>query len=171
MDVKSDTLNSTYLTRKLQNNLHAIKAIYDFTLKDHIILYVDNSLQLQKQSEEMEQTNDMDFLSPTSEDTIRNRLREFVLYGALEFNQSVATQILISMDRNNAKSCKGAEYIGKVVGASVTGAGIFEGTIPIGKISGKVSFYPLKHLKSFFIYFCHLLLYFQCSLSYFDQSK
>ena len=88
----------------------------------------------------MEQTNDLDFLSPTSEDTIRNRFREFVLYGALEFNQSVATQFLISMDRNNAKSCKGAEYIGKVVGASVTGAGILEGTIPIGKISGKVSF-------------------------------
>ena len=82
----------------------------------------------------------MNVSSPTSKDTMKNRFREFVLYGAIEFNQSVATKILISMDKNNAKTCKGAEYIGNLVEASVKGAGFLEGPIPIGKFSGGISF-------------------------------
>ena len=72
---------------------------------------------------------------------MKNRFREFVLYGAIEFNQSVATQFLISMDKNNAKTCKGAQYIGNLVEASVKGAGFLEGPIPISKFSGRISFF------------------------------
>ena len=90
----------------------------------------------------MEEAIEVSVSSPTSEDNMKNRFREFVLYGAIEFNQAVATQILISTDKNNTKSSKGAKYIGKVVEVSVTGTGLVAGlgqiTKPIGIFTGEV---------------------------------
>ena len=83
----------------------------------------------------MEDTNRISALSSTSEDNMKNRFHEFVLFATIEFNQAVATQFLISANKNNAKTNNGAKYFGKVVEAGVKGAG---GPILISKFSGKV---------------------------------
>ena len=96
----------------------------------------------------MEDTNKISALSSTSEDNMKNRFHEFVLFATIEFNQAVATQFLISDNKNNAKINNGAKYFGKVVEAGVKGAGFLEGPIPISKFSGKVSFHYCTSIKS-----------------------
>ena len=89
----------------------------------------------------MENIREISIPSSIADDNMKNRFREFVLFGAIEFNQAIATQILISTDRNNAKTNTGAKYVGKVVEAGVKGAGFLEGPIHISKFSGRVSFH------------------------------
>ena len=83
----------------------------------------------------------MDTFSPTAKDTMRNRLRELSMFGTVQFNQRVATEIMISMDKNHAQVGTCTKYIGKVVEAGVAG-GLSAGSVPmasgIGKFSGMI---------------------------------
>ena len=54
-------------------------------------------------------------------DAFENRLYQFSLYGAVQFFQRAATEILVSEDKKNAATGKSAKYLGKAVDASVTG--------------------------------------------------
>ena len=88
----------------------------------------------------MENIVEMDEMSPTAEDNMKNRLREFLLHGLIQFNQTASTNILISMDKDNAKTSKCANYIGKIVNASVTGGAFLAGAAgPLAKGVGMVS--------------------------------
>ena len=77
--------------------------------------------------------------TPTAEDTMMNRFHKFVLYGTIQFNHRAATEILISTDKNNAKNCKSAKYIGKFVEASVSGGALLSGAGPASKAIGNFS--------------------------------
>ena len=85
-------------------------------------------------------------LPSTIEDTIYNRFYEFVFYGTIQFNHRAATEILISMDKNNAKSCKSAKYIGQFVEASVSGGSFLAGAGPASKVIGNFSGLIVKEI-------------------------
>ena len=84
-------------------------------------------------------STEMKILSPTAEDTIKNRLRVYLLHGATKFNHTAATYILISLDKDNAKTSKSAKYLGKVVEGSVSGAAFLGGAGPMSKAIGSFS--------------------------------
>ena len=52
----------------------------------------------------MAESLEMMKISPTTEDTIRNRFVEFLIYVLIEFNQYAYQIILVSADKKNAKS-------------------------------------------------------------------
>ena len=66
----------------------------------------------------------MDTYSPSFKDSLRNRLREYLIFGTVQFNQTIAKQILVSMDKDNAQVGKSSKLISKAVEAAVlAGAG------------------------------------------------
>ena len=84
-------------------------------------------------------STEMKILSPTAEDTIKNRLRVYLLHGATKFNHTAAAYILISLDKDNAKTSKSAKYLGKVVEGSVSGAAYLGGAGHMSKAIGSFS--------------------------------
>ena len=46
----------------------------------------------------------MENLSPIMKDSLRNRLREFLINGTVQFHHTIATQILVSMDKDHAQA-------------------------------------------------------------------
>ena len=66
----------------------------------------------------------MDTFSPSLKDTFRNRLREYLIFGTVQFNHRIAREILVSLDKDNAQVGKSSNFISKAVAAAVTaGAG------------------------------------------------
>ena len=64
----------------------------------------------------------MDTFSPSLKDTFRNRLREYLICGAVQFNHQIAREILVSMDKDNAQVGKSSKLISKAVDAAITTA-------------------------------------------------
>ena len=103
----------------------------------------------------------MKILSPTAEDTIKNRLRQYLLHGATKFNHTAATYILMSLDKDNAKTSKSAKYMGKVVEGSVSGAAFLGGAGPEESYLGKslTNQYATKISFERPIFFCNFWRY------------
>ena len=72
-------------------------------------------------------------LSPTEPDTMKNRLKEFMMYGTAQFMQTAATEILISLDKNNVKAKKYSKYLAKFVDLGATGLSVAGGLGPVSK--------------------------------------
>ena len=87
-------------------------------------------------------------VSPTALDNIKNRLREFVDYAAAHFILRAATEVLISMDKNNAQSGKCAKYLGKIADATITAGGFIGGVGPMAKGIGTASGEIVKEIVS-----------------------
>ena len=68
----------------------------------------------------MAESLEMMKISPTTEDTIRNRFVEFLIYVLIEFNQYAYQIILVSADKKNTKSKEFTKYLCKAVDAGVT---------------------------------------------------
>ena len=64
----------------------------------------------------------MDTFSPSLKDTFRNRLREYLICGTVQFNHQIAREILVSMDKDNAQVGKSSKLISKAVDAAITTA-------------------------------------------------
>ena len=62
----------------------------------------------------------MDTFSPSLKDSFRNRLREYLIFGAVQFNHQIAREILVSLDKDNAQVGKSSKFISKAVEAAVT---------------------------------------------------
>ena len=75
----------------------------------------------------------MDTISPNLKDSLRNRLREYLIFGTVQFNQTIAKQILVSMDKDNAQVGKSSKLISKAVDAAVTTGGFLAGAGPAAK--------------------------------------
>ena len=75
----------------------------------------------------------MDTLSPSLKDTFRNRLREYLIFGTVQFNHRIAREILVSLDKDNAQVGKGSKFIGKAVDAAVTTGAHFAGAGPAAR--------------------------------------
>ena len=83
--------------------------------------------------------------TPTANDNFKNRYSEFLLYCLTEFNQYACLAILVSTDKNNAKTGQLSKYLGQAVESGLTiglacsgvpkGAAIGKG---IGKLSGEI---------------------------------
>ena len=82
---------------------------------------------------------EMKATSPTAHDTPTNRLKEFLMYGTAQFMQRAATEILISADKNNAKTEKCTKYLAKIVDLGATGIGHAAGLGPLSKGVGKAA--------------------------------
>ena len=86
---------------------------------------------------------EMDVLSPTEPDTMKNRLKEFMMYGTAQFMQTAATEILNSLDKNNIKGEKYSKYLAKFVSLGATGLSVASGLGPgargIGSATGTVT--------------------------------
>ena len=90
----------------------------------------------------MAESLEMMTITPTIEDTIRNRFIEFLIYVLTEFNQYAYQLILVSADKKNAKTNEFTKYLCKAVDAGVTstitvassGAGA-----GVGKSIGKIT--------------------------------
>ena len=68
----------------------------------------------------MAESLEMMTITPTIEDTIRNRFIEFLIYVLIEFNQYAYQLILVSADKKNAKTKEFTKYLCKAVDAGVT---------------------------------------------------
>ena len=68
----------------------------------------------------MAESLEMMTITPTIEDTIRNRFIEFLIYVLTEFNQYAYQLILVSADKKNAKTKEFTKYLCKAVDAGVT---------------------------------------------------
>ena len=75
----------------------------------------------------------MDTFSPSLKDTFRNRLREYLICGAVQFNHQIAREILVSMDKDNAQVGKSSKLISKAVDAAVTTGGLLAGAGPAAR--------------------------------------
>ena len=64
----------------------------------------------------------MDTFSPNLKDSLRNRLREYLIFGTDRFNHQIAREILISLDKDNAQVGKSSKLISKAVDAAITTA-------------------------------------------------
>ena len=69
----------------------------------------------------------MDTFSPSLKDSFRNRLREYLIFGTVQFNHQIAREILVSLDKDNAQVGKSSKFIGKAVEAAVTTGGFLAG--------------------------------------------
>ena len=69
----------------------------------------------------------MDTFSPSLKDTFRNRLREYLICGTVQFNHQIAREILVSMDKDNAQVGKSSKLISKAVDAAITTGGFLAG--------------------------------------------
>ena len=87
-------------------------------------------------------------VSPTALDNTKNRFREFVGFATAHFNIRTATEILISMDKNNAQSGKCAKYLGKIADATITAGGFIGGLGPMAKGIGTASGEIVKEIVS-----------------------
>ena len=87
----------------------------------------------------------MDTLSPSMKDSLRNRLKEHLLFGTVQFFQRIAREILVSMDKDNAQVGKSSKYISKVVDAAITTGGLLAGAGPAAR--GPSIFLPIKVTK------------------------
>ena len=74
---------------------------------------------------------EMKVTSPTGHDTPIKRFKEFMMYGTAQFMQRAATEILISMDKNNAKAKKCTKYLAKIIDVGATGLGVAAGLGPM----------------------------------------
>ena len=81
----------------------------------------------------------MNTFSPTASDNMKNRLKEFMLYGITQFMERAATEILNSMDKDNIKAKKCTKYFAKVVDVSATGISILGGAGPMAKGIGSAA--------------------------------
>ena len=88
----------------------------------------------------------MNTLSPSLKDSIRNRLREYLLIGAVQFNHRIAREILVSLDKNNAQVGKSSKFFEKAVDAAVTTGGLLAGAGPAAR--GPSIFLPINVTKS-----------------------
>ena len=88
----------------------------------------------------------MDTLSPSLKDSLRNRLKEYLMFGTVHFFQRIAREILVSMDKDNAQVGKSSKYISKVVDAAVTTGGFLAGAGPAAR--GPSIFLPINVTKS-----------------------
>ena len=75
----------------------------------------------------------MDTLSPSLKDSLRNRLKEYLIFGAVQFFQNIAREILVSLDKDNAQVGKSSKYISKVVDAAITTGGLLAGAGPAAR--------------------------------------
>ena len=75
----------------------------------------------------------MDNLSPSLKDSLRNRLKEYLIFGTVDFFQHIAREILVSMDKDNAQVGKSSKYISKVVDAAITTGGLLAGAGPASR--------------------------------------
>ena len=75
----------------------------------------------------------MDTFSPSLKDSLRNRLRECLIFGTVQFNHQIAREILISLDKDNAQVGKSSKFIAKAVDAAVTTGGLFAGAGPAAR--------------------------------------
>ena len=75
----------------------------------------------------------MDTFSPSLKDSVRNRLREYLLIGAVQFNHRIAREILVSLDKNNAQVGKSSKFFEKAVDAAVTTGGLLAGAGPAAR--------------------------------------
>ena len=88
----------------------------------------------------------MDTLSPTFKESLRNRLKEYLISGTVQFFQQIAREILVSMDKDNAQVGKSSKYISKVVDAAITTGGLLAGAGPAAR--GPSIFLPINVTKS-----------------------
>ena len=78
--------------------------------------------------------------TPTANDNFKNRYSEFLLYCVAEFNQYACLAILVSTDKDNAKTGQLSKYLGKAVESGLAhGLALCGVPKPIGKTTGKVS--------------------------------
>ena len=89
--------------------------------------------------ETMKNLLEMDVLSPTEPDNLKNRLKEFMMYGTAQFMQTAATEILNSLDKNNIKAKKYSKYLTKFVGLGATGLSFAGGLGPVSKGIGSAT--------------------------------
>lgn len=82
---------------------------------------------------------EMKVTSPTGHDTPIKRFKEFMMYGTAQFMQRAATEILISMDKNNAKAKKCTKYLAKIIDVGATGLGVAAGLGPMSKSVGSAT--------------------------------
>ena len=73
---------------------------------------------------------------PTANDNFKNRYSEFLLYCIAEFNQYACLAILVSTDKDNAKTGQLSKYLSQAVESGLT-AGIALSGVPIGATIGK----------------------------------
>ena len=70
---------------------------------------------------------------PTSLDTPKNRLFEYVCYATAHFKTRATKEIIISLDKERAKTGKCAKYIGKITDVAVTSGAFVGGLGPMAK--------------------------------------
>ena len=75
----------------------------------------------------------MDTFSPSLKDSFRNRLREYLIFGTVQFNHQIAREILVSLDKDNAQVGKSSKFIGKAVEAAVTTGVFLAGAAPAAR--------------------------------------
>ena len=75
----------------------------------------------------------MDTFSPSLKDTFRNRLREYLICGTVQFNHQIAREIFVSMDKDNVQVGKSSKLISKAVDAAVTTGGLLAGAGPAAR--------------------------------------
>ena len=103
-----------------------------------------NSVFFHRYNHIYEEINDE---SPTADDTIANRLTEFLICCVVEFNQQACLAILVSTDKSNAKTSKFSKYLNKVIDVGVTGGvAAIPGAAPIAKGTGKITGELVEHL-------------------------
>ena len=75
----------------------------------------------------------MDIITPTATDDMKNRLKEFTMFGTAQFLERAAIEILIAFDKNNVKADKCTKYLAKFVDLSATGLSVAGGLGPMAK--------------------------------------
>ena len=79
---------------------------------------------------------------PFLEGNLRNHFREYLLFGGTEFNHRACLELLVSLDKNNAKTGKLSDYLSKSISSGVIAASAIAGGpggVAIGKGVGKFS--------------------------------
>ena len=75
----------------------------------------------------------MDTFSPSLKDSFCNRLKEYLIFGTVQFNHQIAREILVSMDKDNAQVGKSSKFIAKAVDAAVTTGAFLAGAGPAAR--------------------------------------
>ena len=75
----------------------------------------------------------MDTFSPSLKDSLRNRLKEYLIFGTVQFFQNIAREILVSMDKDSAEVGKSSKFIAKAVDAAVTTGALVAGAGPAAR--------------------------------------